>query len=413
MVQGFGEIALRNQAETSSTAMAAREEAAMNARAIMAERHPRDVEKFRLRILTECRRVGFAEVAKYSRPVGKELNKATGELEEKFAEGPSIRFVEAAIRAYRNSYVDVSTVFENDQMRIVRVVVTDYECNTGYAMDIPIKKAVEKRGDKQGKPPKGRTVISSRLNSYGDPTFLVEATDDEILVRQAALVSKAIRTQGLRILPGDIVEEAMLLVEKTLESPGEDKMKTIRILIDAFASIGVNVDELTQWHGGRDLQTLTMKDLASLRKIGAAIKEGHATWTDFMEAKDPTGSADESAKKADEILARMRGAGNPPTATKQGSGGGNNPSGTEKPEASTEQPATSATGTDGATAPDKHITHEQAEVLAAVFKENGLDDEQIAKLVKAGGADRYDYIQPALYDTILKMAKGTKGKAKK
>ena len=47
------------------------------------------------------------------------------------------------------------------------------------------------------------------MNSYGDTVYLVEATEDDLLTKQAAHVSKVIRTAALRLLPSDILEEAM------------------------------------------------------------------------------------------------------------------------------------------------------------------------------------------------------------
>jgi hypothetical protein len=380
--QSFAEMTVRGQAETASTAVAAREQAALQARYIMAMRQPRDVERFRSRLLADCQRYTFAEVAKYCRPVGGGKN----------AEGPSIRFAEAALRAYGNASAEVSTVFDNDKLRILRVVVIDYETNTGYATDIPVAKAIEKRGERDGKPPKGRVVISQRINSYGDPTFLVEATEDELLVRQAALVSKSIRTQALRILPGDIVEEAMAQVERTLEAGPKnvDPKAAMRAMIDAFATIGVTVEDLRQWSGGRELLALSPKELSTLRKAYAAIKEGHATWADFMEAQDPSGTAEDAEKVKNDKLAALR------TATPE----------------KTAAPVT-GTGPDAPQGDKRFITADQAQEFAQVIHDNHLDDEQIAKLVKAGGADRYDQMQPNLFEVVLKMAKATKGKAAK
>lgn len=59
------------------------------------------------------------------------------------------------------------------------------------------------------------------------------------------------------------------------------------------------------------------------------------------------------------------------------------------------------------------ISRVQAQEFWDAVQQNNLDDDQIAKLVKAGGADRYDHMKMDLFDTVLKMAKATKGKGKK
>jgi hypothetical protein len=61
--QGFAETAIKPYSETAASAIAAREEAEIQARYIMALRRPRDTENFRVALLKECKRPGFAEKA--------------------------------------------------------------------------------------------------------------------------------------------------------------------------------------------------------------------------------------------------------------------------------------------------------------------------------------------------------------
>src|ERR1051325_11866299 len=86
-------------AETASRAVAAREEAAVKARYIMALERPRDLDLVRQRLLKECERPGFAQVAIYAKPVG-----------EKKVRGLSIRFAEAAIRNFTNVLTEVNVI---------------------------------------------------------------------------------------------------------------------------------------------------------------------------------------------------------------------------------------------------------------------------------------------------------------
>jgi len=99
-----------------------------------------------------------------------------------------------------------SATYEDDMVRIVRTAVIDLERNTHDFREIVIAKVVEKRG-KQDKdtgewiPPEGREVISQRLNSYGEPSYLVRATDDEVRMKQNSEISKAQRDESLRMIP--------------------------------------------------------------------------------------------------------------------------------------------------------------------------------------------------------------------
>ncbi|MGH7819162.1 MAG: hypothetical protein ACREQ9_05260, partial [Candidatus Binatia bacterium] len=117
-----GSLIVPNQAEppahveTAASAIAAREEAAVKARYLMALQRPRDVDLVRQRLLKECQRPGFADVAMYAKPVGKQR-----------VRGLSIRFAEAAIRHFTNVLTHVSVVFDDEKRRILHVSVIDLE----------------------------------------------------------------------------------------------------------------------------------------------------------------------------------------------------------------------------------------------------------------------------------------------
>ena len=121
-------------AETASTAVAVQARAAVEARYKMALMRPRSWDEVRVRLLAACKRPGFAETARYAKPVG-----------GKSIEGPSIRFAEEALRAMGNAYVETMVVFDDDERRIVRVTVTDLEANLSYPHDITLRKTVERR----------------------------------------------------------------------------------------------------------------------------------------------------------------------------------------------------------------------------------------------------------------------------
>ena len=72
--------------ENAAIAMAAKQKAVVEARYKMALARPRDIDKVRQNMLKDAKRPNFAAVAIYHKPIGKGV------------EGPSIRFVEAAIR---------------------------------------------------------------------------------------------------------------------------------------------------------------------------------------------------------------------------------------------------------------------------------------------------------------------------
>jgi hypothetical protein len=303
---GFGSSGAVMRGETAATAIAAREQAAVQSRYIMAERNPRDIESFRVKLLQHAKRPGFASTAIYRKPVGNGQH----------AEGPSIRFCEAALQCYRNVYPEVSTVFDGPELRIVRVTVTDLEANLAYSSEIAIEKTVERKSAK------GREVISERLNSYGETTYTLRATEDEIIIRQAALVSKAIRTNGLRLLPPDILEEAIKAIKATLQGEIKaDPALAKRRIIDAFAEQGVSPQDLGVYLG-HSLEQVTVKELEDLRSVHSSLKNGEATWAEIMDKADTTPDPDFAAAErarikaeADALAAQRAAAKNAPGPT--------------------------------------------------------------------------------------------------
>jgi len=308
--QEFGAQQTQELAETAAAAVAARERAAIEARYIMAERHPRDIEEFRLALEKECQRPSFAAVAIYRKPIGKKWNPRTKQDEEQYVEGPSIRFIETALRCYRNVYPEVVTVFDSPDVRICRVSVTDLENNLTYTTEVTISKIVERKGRQNSKgewePPKGRELAGEgRLNSYGEMTYPVRATDDELTIKQNAMLSKAIRMNGQRLLPGDIVEQAIRIIQQTQQKQdAKDPDAAKRQIIDAFNELGVSPYDL-QMFLGHPLDRLQPAELADLRGIYSALKNGEATWDELMEVRQPTGTIeaaqDVAARKIEEL----------------------------------------------------------------------------------------------------------------
>ncbi|MCC6649019.1 MAG: hypothetical protein IT374_26060 [Polyangiaceae bacterium] len=265
---GFGETEITRRAETSITAAAEQSRAMVQARYVMALQRPRDIEDVRVRLLKECRRPGFAAVARYAKPVG-----------GKSITGPSIRFAEAAARIMGNVDISTPTLYDDSEKRLVRVAVSDLETNTTFSIDITIEKVVERRDNR------GRETISVRENSEGKMVYLVAATEDEMLVKQSALVSKAIRTNVLRVVPGDIVEECMEQVVETQRSRDKaDPDAALRKVVDAFAAINVGPGELRRFLG-HDVATVVPAELTELRAVYAAIKDGETTWHAVIEAR--------------------------------------------------------------------------------------------------------------------------------
>ena len=254
--------------ENAAIAMAAKQKAVVEARYKMALARPRDLDKVRQNMLKDAKRPNFAAVAIYHKPIGKGV------------EGPSIRFVEAAIRNMTNILTETDTVSEDDERRVIRVAVSDLETNTYFSQDVTVTKTVER-----AKLPQGEKPIRVRTNSYGKPVYILHGTDDDILNKQNALISKAVRTLGLRLIPGDLVDEAIIQVRQTMatqDAQNPDAAKNR--IIDAFAMLGVVVENLKEYLG-HELSGITPNELQTLRALYSAIKDGETSWKAVMDDK--------------------------------------------------------------------------------------------------------------------------------
>ena len=286
---GFGSTSVARVAETASTALAAQAQASVQARYIMAMQRPRNLSKARAQLLADCKRPAFAEAAIYRKPVGDGV------------EGPSIRMAEAAARAMTNVLCEVASIYDDAHKRIVRVSATDLESNVTYPMDVTIAKTIER-----SKPMPGRRVVDKRKNSRGYDVFVIEATDEEILDKERAVASKAMRTCLLRLIPGDILEEAMEQCYRTRQQELQANLPESRAKMQsAFASVGVT-DEQLRAYLGHALSDVTVQELADMRAVFNAIKDRETTWAEVMDARRPASdsTADSSAPLAEKLGAK-------------------------------------------------------------------------------------------------------------
>jgi hypothetical protein len=277
------ELVKGNNLPAAAEALKAQAIARVQARVMQALARPRDTEAFRVKMLSECKRPGFAEAAKYSKPMGGEK-----------VEGPTIRFAEAALRLYGNLDCELVVVSSDDKGATIRCTVTDLETNSTDSQDAFVGKTVERRD------PGGRTPLNVRRNSNGKATYTVEATDDEFRPKFNSEASKVRRGRILAMLPADIVDECLEACDQTCANENaKDPQAAIRKMVDAFNAIGVSPTELKEYVG-KDLERVTPKEFENLRATFNGLKAGETTWAAVMEAagKGAAPSAEKTEKPA-------------------------------------------------------------------------------------------------------------------
>ncbi len=289
--QEFDGDSLAVSGESMSTAMSARETAKIQSRYMMAMRFPRSWETVRHKMLAACKRPGFSDTAWYSLPYGERV------------EGFSIKFAEEAARNMGNIHVQTMITFENETERHVSIEATDLENNIQIDTTAVVKKTTLKKFLK-----KGQTSISVMTNSYGEPVYVVEATDAEMIKKQNSEISKAYRNSVLRFLPGDIKAECQDLIIGIRGGKNvDDKVGFRRKIIDSFADLGVSLDDL-EWYLEHPIDSSSPSELSTLRDLYSDIKEGKTTWTQVANSlRTERGEKEEPKKEAlDEVADKFK-----------------------------------------------------------------------------------------------------------
>lgn len=225
---------------------------------------PRNWQKVRELMLAECGRPAFAEAARYVLPRGR--------ID---VEGFSIRFAEMAIRRAGNIEMECDIVHDDAGQRVLRIRAIDLETNASFPAVAVIQKTVERK-----KLRKGQQAISERANSSGIMVFTVRADEGELLMKQQAHLSKALRTAGLRLIPGDILDECETKLRQTIASiDAQDPQAQARRLFDSFGQMGVGKADLKRFLGHA---TATAEDMDKLRGVYTAMREG-VTWAEIQD----------------------------------------------------------------------------------------------------------------------------------
>jgi hypothetical protein len=386
MSNQMGEVTVRQAVDVAAVQQVAHAQAAVQARYVMAIQRPRSEVNFRSKLMAAVADKEFAALCEYARPVGKEKN-AQGRWVDKIAKGPTIHLLRTALRLFGNNSSEPSIITETPDLRIGAITISDYESNFHVVRTYAIEKKVEKRAyeDRQTKtvgPPPGREVLATRINTDGEEVYICRMNLDELRKEDLRQIALAKRAAAEEFLPRHIIRAALKrAVEVTNEEDAKDPAGARNRLIDAFAELRIMASELEQYLG-HSLERISSDELSDMRGVWTRISNEEATWEECIRERNPVGSTDDAEKVRAAKLAALSA-----------------PAPEQKP---AEAPA-----------PAEIISPLQAKDFFDVCVANNLDDEQVAKLVKAGGADRYDHMRQDLFDVVLKMARATKGKAVK
>lgn len=258
--------------EVGAVAAVAREEAELKGAIVAARHFPRNEADAYARLIKSARRPSFAEGARYSFPRGGTR-----------VEGPSVKMAREMARCWGNLRYGLRVVSMDEKYVHIKGWALDLETNDYVEMEDKFEKLVFRKKSGWTKPD--------------------ERDLRELINRRGAI---CIRNAILQVMPPDVVDEMMLAVQDTMlkAAKGEveqDREQAVRRIVSAFAEFGVK-SAMIEDYLGHDLETITADELADLRGVYTAIRDGQAKAAEFFrrgrEASQETAELNAAAKAA-------------------------------------------------------------------------------------------------------------------
>jgi len=215
---------------------------------VAAKASPRNQNQAYLDILAACKRPSLAEQAMYAYPRG-----------GKMVTGASIRMAEVMAREWGNCRVGITITSQDKEKTEARAYA--YDLQTNYMIDQDF------------------TVPHVRTTKKG-----VQKLTDERDIRElvANIGSRHLRGCILRLIPADIVEDAVEQIKKTLATSDVPIEERIKGMVKAFSEFGVKPEHLEK-RLGHNLDATLPEEIVTLKGIYKSLKDGMAKREDFFD----------------------------------------------------------------------------------------------------------------------------------
>lgn len=215
----------------------------------MAKQFPRDQMDARLRISKMCERKSLAAVSQYTFPRGgQKIN------------GPSIRLAEAIAQAWGNIDYGIIELSNSDGLSEMMAYAWDLETNVRRSMVFSVK---HERDTKSGK------------QALTDNRDIYEMT--------ANMGARRVRSCILGVIPGDIVDEALAICNKTLAlGEGKNFEDSVKNMLQMFEKAFKVSRRQIEDYVGYSVASFDASDLASLKGVYDALKDGMAKREDYF-----------------------------------------------------------------------------------------------------------------------------------
>lgn len=265
----------------TTEAMVSRQAQEVQAAMVVAKKFPRDVYAAFERIKKACERKLLAESAVYEYPKGGSK-----------ISGPSIRLAEALAQNWGNIDYGIIELEQKAGESSVMAYAWDLETNTRQTKIFTVKHERKAKG----------TV--TKLNDSRDIYELV-----------ANLGARRVRACILGVIPGDIVDAAVDMCQKTLinghKEPLEDRLRNA---LSAFKTEFGVTKEMIEEYVGSNLDAFTEQDYLKIGRIYTSLRDGMAKKEDYFNVKVSSATkskAEEDFQKQKEQKESNKKAGDP------------------------------------------------------------------------------------------------------
>ncbi|WP_342007598.1 hypothetical protein [Bacillus sp. YBsi01] len=273
------------QQDTSVTteAMVSRQAQEVQAAMVIAKKFPRDVFAAFDRIKKACERRLLAENAVYEYPRGGTK-----------VSGPSIRLAEALAQNWGNIDYGIMELEQKAGESSVMAYAWDLETNTRQTKIFTVKHERKARG---------------AITKLDDPRDIYETVANQGARRVRACI--------LGVIPGDIVDAAVDMCQKTLISghkePLEDRLRSAFSLFKKEFGI---TKEMIQEYIGSNVDAFTEQDFLKIGRIYTSLRDGMAKKEDYFNVK-ATGA---TKSKAEEEFKKQKEQADKPADSKEKAG---------------------------------------------------------------------------------------------
>ena len=216
---------------------------------IIAKKFPRDQHKAFDRIMTACERSKLAEAASYDYPKGKTM-----------VTGPTIRLAEVMAQNWGNMEFGIRELSQDGNGSEVQAYAWDMETNVRQSKTF---------------------IVPHKMKAHGSFKTLSDPRD--IYEHVANMGARRLRACILGVIPGDIVDAAVIKCEETLtKGDGKPIEDRVRDMLSRFKDLEIS-QELIEARLQHKTTAIVRSQLVELGKIYNSIKDGMSKRSDWFD----------------------------------------------------------------------------------------------------------------------------------